>query len=200
MAASDTGALVAAAAIGAGGAVSAQVISAVVTARKATKQFNWERYKQERDWKMREDERFLSLKQELYSNYDLQITNFLTYIDRLINPLPGLDEPQSPDFLALQRLKSNIDLVAAEEVWRPVDMAYVSVDGAVSSARSHRTSYENRKEEAAQGTKAWLRALEAMRADLRGELRKFNAAEAKEVDVKARPKWLRFAWPWKNQR
>jgi hypothetical protein len=46
------------AAIGAGGAVVAQVTSAVFTARRETARLEWEKGKHERELKLRESERF----------------------------------------------------------------------------------------------------------------------------------------------
>ena len=47
----------------------AQVTWAVFTARREAARLKWEKERQGREWKLREAERFISIKQELYSRY-----------------------------------------------------------------------------------------------------------------------------------
>ena len=70
----------------------AQVTSAIFTARRETERLSWEKHRQERDWRLRESERFLSLKQELYSRY-IALTNKITMETVLLTQKEYTNEP-----------------------------------------------------------------------------------------------------------
>lgn len=173
MAASDAVPVIIAAAIGAGGAVIAQVTTAVFTARRENARLTWEQERQAQEWGLRKAERFLTLKQELYSNYALLINNCLGYINERVGipsiPLPSGEKRDFPDLTELERIKSNIDLIASDEVSRPVGMCYGAVVGAAYSASISGFSAEKHKKDADEGIEAWWKAYHAMRADLLGD-------------------------------
>jgi hypothetical protein len=57
------------AAIGAGGAVPAQIVASIFTARRETDRLKWDKQRQDTEWELQKDERFLALKQDLYANF-----------------------------------------------------------------------------------------------------------------------------------
>ena len=56
---SATAAAIIGAAIGAGGAITAQITTAIATARRERSRLAWEKERQDREWKLREEERWL---------------------------------------------------------------------------------------------------------------------------------------------
>jgi hypothetical protein len=181
MGTSETGVLIAAAAIGAGGAVMAQIVSAVITGHRDTKRFQWEQETKDRELEMQKAERFLNQKQELYSSYGSLIEECMNYTSRHIEPTQGLRPPELPDIRALQKARSNIQLIAPDEVSRPVIMAYACVVGALWSSTSEHLSQQRRQTEADAGVRVWSQAFEAMRADLQGEKRRYFQRTGGEV-------------------
>lgn len=119
MPASDAIPVIVGAAIGAGGAVIAQVTSAIFTARRETARLEWEKRRQERDWQMHEDERFMHLKQELYTSYSVLADQFWVTAEKLIEYTEGRAEsekPKIPDWDELDKLGWGIQLIAPKEV------------------------------------------------------------------------------------
>jgi hypothetical protein len=66
--------------IGAGGAIVAQVTTAVATARRDRFRLDWEKERQAREWEMREEDRFLAVKQEQYAGFGAAVGDFLPYL------------------------------------------------------------------------------------------------------------------------
>jgi hypothetical protein len=78
---SETTAVIFGALIGAGGAIVAQVTTAIATARRDRSRLDWEKQQQDREWDVREDERFLVIKQEQYARFGAAVSDFLEYMD-----------------------------------------------------------------------------------------------------------------------
>ena len=165
------------AAIGAGGAVIAQVTSAVFTARRETERLKWERERQARDWKLRKSERFMSLKQELYSRY-LSITYKPIMALSLLTNREYNDKPDwqktLPRFKGsfeadLNALRSNIRLLAPPKVADRVEYAHALMLVAMLKAAINDSSLEWRHKLADDSLRAWQQLSDLMRADLRGD-------------------------------
>jgi hypothetical protein len=143
MPASDAVPVIIGAAIGAGGAVIAQVTSAVFTARRETERLTWEKERQAREWKVRESERFLSHKQELYSRY-LSMT-YQPIMDTL--QLTGKEYAIGEDWHALvpeftesfeselNSLRWNIRLLGAPVVFERIEYSHVTLILALLQAK-----------------------------------------------------------------
>lgn len=178
MATSDAVPVIVGAAIGAGGAVIAQVTSAVFTARRETARLEWEKQRQAREWKMREAERFMSLKQELYGRY-ISLT-YRPIMDTL--ELTRREYATQPDWHTLvpeyvgplqeeiDNLRWNIRLLGSPVVAERVEYSNAAVLIAISEAgRPDRHTIERRHELADQALRAWQQVSKAMHADLRGD-------------------------------
>jgi hypothetical protein len=135
MAASDAVPVIVGAAIGAGGAVIAQITAAVFTARRERRQLDWDKERQAREWKMREDERFLSLKQDLYTSYSVLTDQFWMAADKLVSydGKDGSEKPKIPDWNELERLERNIQLIGPSEVSDAATDCYAKLLEAVES-------------------------------------------------------------------
>jgi hypothetical protein len=174
MSASDTVPVIVGAAIGAGGAVIAQVTSAVFTARRETARLIWEKERQAREWKMREDERFLHLKQELYASYAVLAHRFWITAENLVDyhdeKQPESQKPEMPDWNELERLESTVRLLAPKEVSEAVADNYSKVLEAVECADNlyKEKSTKAKMQYANRALDAWWVMYRAMRADLHG--------------------------------
>lgn len=181
MAASDAGALIAAAAIGAGGAVSAQIISSIVTSRRDTQRFNWERERQDRDWRMQREERFHDAKQDLYRDIQLIASKLLHHAYSMASPSQQeAPVPEMPDLAELQRLQATMDIICPREVAQRVEIAILVMVGA--SYRITKTSNPIPPEliqELDDARDSWHAARQAMSNDLYG-------VDTEEGDSKAR--------------
>ncbi len=78
---SEATAVIFGALIGAGGAIFAQVTTAIATARRDRSRLDWEKQQQNREWDVREEERFLAIKQEQYARFGAAVGDFLEYMD-----------------------------------------------------------------------------------------------------------------------
>jgi hypothetical protein len=138
---------------------------------------------------MREEERFLTVKQELYTSYAVAANEFLSYINTVfgVNEVPGKPTPE-PQLESFKRIKSNIELVAPEEVSNSTNTCYVRIVnvlwGMNISDRSNddqaRDMIEN---EFRTAVAAWWDAYEAMRRDLHGDKQRVKGPAPKIVDV-----------------
>jgi len=185
---SDAVPVIIGAAIGAGGAVIAQVVSSLFTARRERGQFDWEKKRQEREWEMRKEERFLRLKQEAYSDIMLMANTFLTYIYYAVDYAhsePDEPRPAVPNLQEMLRLRSNIEIIAPKEVSEPVRTAVVKLIETKDVSDSPHLSLERIAKEANEAESKWREAYRAMRADLYGGEEHFNKTEAKELDLRS---------------
>ena len=177
MATSDAVPVILGAAIGAGGAVIAQVTSAVFTARRETFRLMWEKERQARDWKMRESERFMSLKQELYSHYIAMtyksIMALVLLTGREYTDKPGWQK-SLPRFKGsfeteINALRSNIRLLAPPLVAERVEYAHALMLVAMLKAAINDSSLEWRHKLADDALRAWQQLSNVMSADLHGD-------------------------------
>ena len=170
MAASEVAPVVIGAAIGAGGAVLAQVVTSVFTGRRETQRLEWERGRQDREWEIRRAERFLDLKRELYSDFLAQAGEFVSFITRAEDP-PGSPQPELPSPGKLHQLRANIRLIAPQDVYVKADVAALALIGAAwaLTPTGASTDLEEARKEAASAQQALTGARRAMRHDLRGE-------------------------------
>lgn len=204
--ASDAVPVVIGAAIGAGGAVIAQVASAVFTARRESTRLKWEQQRQAREWKLREAERFIDTKRELYSNFLGQADRFLQYTLTLLmrrpeeNPFLGPD-PQLPDIDSFYRVQSNIDLIAPAEVSTAVSDALVALVSSAWSVKSTHLSEDRIYRNADKAKKALAKARDAMRADLQGHEAQLESQATEVAEANQQPQrawWRSFVPPWKR--
>jgi hypothetical protein len=79
MAASDAGAIVLGAAIGAGSAIVTQVIALIAESKRERKRVQREQERFDRELELRRDERFLDIKQDLYSRLGLLASELINY-------------------------------------------------------------------------------------------------------------------------
>jgi hypothetical protein len=165
MSTSDAVPVVIGAVIGASGAVLAQASSAVFTARRESARLKWEQQRQDRDWKIREEERFLSHRQELYSRYLQLAHDFLNYIDDAIRT-PG-QLPERPDQAELTRLRWSVALVTDESV---ADAAGAVVsDILLAMFMTHANKQKDRERYAERAREGFFRVFSAMHKDLYGD-------------------------------
>jgi hypothetical protein len=167
-----------AAAIGAGGAVIAQVIAAFFTARREAARLVWEESKQEHDWRLRETDRLLAAKQTLYSRYISLLYRPVMDTVQLMRK-EYVNEPDWHNLIPaysgslaeeIDDLRWNVRLVGSPIVAEHVEFSNATLLVAVSEAgRPDRSSLEKRREFAGQALDAWRQVSEAMRADLRGD-------------------------------
>jgi hypothetical protein len=181
MAASDAAPLLlGAAAIGAGGAVLAQVVTSAFTGRREARRLEWERGRQDREWEIRRAERFLDLKRELYSDYLAHADEWVSFIIWAEDP-SELPQPERPDPGKLHRDRANIRLVAPRDVYVEADTAALGLIGAAwelstvgrptdpSGGIDPIGDMRRARAQAAEARQALTKARRAMRADLRGE-------------------------------
>ncbi len=181
MAASDTLGLIVAGAIGAGGAVAAQIISSVVTSRKDSKRFdwerderkkdrNWEREKQEREWKMQEAERFLDIKREMYGRLNRVVRNLISYIYRPLDP-PEVARQipiEFPNLEELDIIRNTLDLICEDDLAHLINMSIIKLLGTQSITGDEELPRKQREQEADEAREMWFQAFQAMKQDLAG--------------------------------
>ena len=159
MAASDAWALVAAGAIGAGGAVLAQLIASVTSSRGAKK-------RQDREDERQKSVRSLDIKRELYGT-------FLLRAEKLVEAIgtPHISPFDANAIEELQRIHYDIWLVASPEATRAVreviaDIA--TVQRQFDLSQSEEPNEENRLRVRLAGMASIGRARDALSADLTG--------------------------------
>jgi hypothetical protein len=182
------------AAIGAGGAVIAQVTTGAFTSRRERVRLNWEVAKQEREWGLHTEERFLSVKQELYVGYALICNGFLSYIYLLTEHSD--DEPSEkrrlekqreafPDVSGLERLRQTIELMAPKGVYEYVDKSSATLIKVANAVAVPGASISERRKLNSQAIRECMEMRDAMRADLQGVEDRLRQAKAKDVDASA---------------
>jgi hypothetical protein len=218
MATSDAVPVIVGAAIGAGGAVFAQITASIFTARRESARLEWEQERQNRDWKMRESDRFMIHKQELYSRY-LSIT-YRPVMDTMeLTRREYADQPDwhrlIPEYVGplqeeIDSLRWNIRLLGGPTVFERVEFSNASLLIAISEAgRPDRHTIERRHEFADNALRAWQQVSDAMRADLRGDeealrllAKRFYGTKHKAIDSEAQSStkqpWWRSVWPWQR--
>jgi hypothetical protein len=159
VAASDTGALIAAGAIGAGGAVLAQLIASITSSRG-------EKKRQDREDERQKASRFLDIKRELYGTFLLRAEKAIEAIG-----VPGVSSFDAKAIDELQRIHYDIWMVASPEATRAVrdvlaDIAIVRRQYDLS--QTEEPNEENRLTARLAGIAAIGRARDALSADLTG--------------------------------
>ena len=153
--------------IGAGGAVAAQIVASIFTAHREDRRLNWEKERQDRDWKMRRAERFLSVKQDIYSRYIHLAYRFISYADRLrkerVEDDTAKAEPLEWD--ELSRLRWSIVLLGSPPVQEYLKKSYDGIYSAVHAAEQ--SKYREGRLKAVHAARiAQEEVTEAMCADL----------------------------------
>jgi hypothetical protein len=164
---SDTSGLIIAGIIGAGGAIVTQIISSIVTGKRDTRRFNWEREKQEREWETHERERFLDLKRELYSNFAFQVGNLMGHTHALNYP-SDVTQPARVDMEELRKLQWNIDLIAPEELATSVSDSLGDLIAADQTAASDHITHDRKVRDADAAESKWWATYTLLREDLLG--------------------------------
>ena len=165
---SDTVPVIVGAAIGAGGAIIGQITASMFTARRERARLAWEQERQQRDWDIRDTERFFGLRHELYAAYygGCQAIDYVYQEDNPESPPPFGRPIAQPDGEELDRLRSSIALVAPHDVSRRVDEAYRRVSDAVFFGMYPTAATDRERREAiGEAGVAVDAAFQAMRAD-----------------------------------
>lgn len=162
-----------AAAMGAGGAVLAQIIGSAFTARRESKRLEWEKSAKQQEWGHERAQRFLDQKRDLYGQY-----LGLTY--KLGNDVsPKLEEEErtgqyrtlnasfSDHVDDLDALRWTLNLIAPAQVRGSIELTYVHVVLAhLVYYRPDKYSKQHRKRTATSAMSAWHDMHSLMRADL----------------------------------
>lgn len=186
-----------AAAIGAGGAWIAQITAAIATAKREHTRLEWEKERQGREWKIRDEERWLSEKRELYASFGAAVDEFLLYINAHLDrdDAPDLSRLELPDTGALRRIKSNIELMAPEEVYRSVNFCVVNIMTAIWYVEDDNILANYLKQYSERASKSRRDVRQVMRRDLHGDRQRLNLPVPKSTDKP--PKELpRHKWLW----
>lgn len=174
-----------AAAIGASGAVTAQITTAIATAKRERSRLEWEKERQDREWKIHEEERWLAEKQQLYATFGASVNEFLSYINARVYKTGHdiIPLPEQPDFEELNRIRSNIDLMAPEEVSRLAGQCAISLMAAVYKLNANEVPSDEIKDHAVKAISPWWDVYYAMRRDLHGERKRFKLPDSKTTEV-----------------
>lgn len=185
---SEATAVIFGALIGAGGAIVAQVTTAIATARRDRSRLDWEKQQQNREWDVREEERFLAIKQEQYAKFGAAVSDFLEYMDpwrRQNYHVPPARE--QPDLEPLSLITANIELVAPEEVSRPALLCISHITNFIRPEDAEAVTADDLREDYDEARSAWQDARYAMRRDLHGYSRRRKGSAPGGVDVPPDP-------------
>jgi hypothetical protein len=147
--------------------VTAQIVASIFTVHREDRRLLWERERQDRDWEIRDAERFLSVKQDIYSQYVHLANRFVLYADWLRKErLKGNTAEVEPlEWDELSRLRWNIMLLAPQPVQDYVNKSYDRIYSAVHAVEQSK-SREGRLTTVRAARNAQQEVTEAMRADL----------------------------------
>jgi hypothetical protein len=189
--ASDAVPVIIGAAIGAGGAVLAQITASVFLGRTDTKRLRWERQRQLQDWDIRRAERFLDLKRQLYSEFALIAQEFLSYIN--VRDPAAAARLRTPSIERLNHIQANIDLIAPENISAEAHLVTSLLTDLILSAATSSVESEQTAQNAALAQQALLGVRIGMGTDLRGNEPSAMAADPiQDVLPRAAPRWQRF--------
>jgi hypothetical protein len=183
---SEATAVIFGALIGAGGAIVAQVTTAIATARRDRSRLDWEKQQQNREWDVREEERFLAIKQEQYARFGAAVGGFLEYMDPWVRQHHRI-APTRPDLEPLSLIMTNIDLVAPEEVSRPAWLCINHITNFIQSIDAEDVTPDDLSQDHDEARSAWQDARYAMRQDLHGYRRRRKGSAPVAVDVPPDP-------------
>jgi hypothetical protein len=186
---SEAAAVIFGALIGASGAIVAQVTTAFATARRDRSRLDWEKERQDREWDMREGERFLAIKQEHYARFGAAVDEFLLYVDPMVSRHGAIALPvlERPDLEPLGLISSNIELMAPEEVWRPVTLCLSRIMNTIWAIDAGDYIPDDLEQAYDEVRSAWQDARYAMRQDLHGYSQRFKRSAPGAVDVPPGP-------------
>ena len=192
---SDAGAIVLGAVIGAGSALVTQVIALIAEARRERKRVSRERERFDRELELRKDERFLDIKQDLYSRLSLLVADLIIHAYYPIRSItfPQLAPAPPPDLEEMRRLQSNIDMIAGEERSNEINTACIKLLSAAGTTYKDDVPVEDKEREADAARAGWWIAQAGMRRDLSGDKEYFK--RAKEVALPPDPRPA-HAPPW----
>ena len=185
---SETTAVIFGALIGAGGAIVAQVTTAIATARRDRSRLDWEKQQQDREWDVREDERFLAIKQEQYARFGAAVSDFLDYMDPWVSPESSYCAGrEQPDLEPLSLIMASIDLVAPEEVSRPAWLCISHITNFIRSIDAEDVTPDDLRQDFDEARSAWQDARYAMRQDLHGYRQRRKGSTPDAVNVPPNP-------------
>lgn len=162
-----------AAAMGAGGAVLAQLIGSAFTARRESKRLEWEKSAKQQEWSQQQAQRFLDQKRDLYGQY-----LGLTYkLGKDVSPkleeegrtgrYQALNVSFSDHADDLDAFRWTLNLIAPVQVRESIELTYVHVVLAhLVYYRPDKYSRQHRERTAASAMSAWHDMHSLMRADL----------------------------------
>jgi hypothetical protein len=164
------------AAVGATGAITAQVVGEIFNGRRERRRLNWENKRHTEDSTFARAQRFEDAKRELYSEY-LRVTYpSITAAQRFAE---GQTYPEvvrkirsfDPEFESqLESLRWEISLIGDRRAAGAVELSYVYlVLVLLQVALDDEWTPEHRQKTAHQAFSAWMTARDAMRADLAGD-------------------------------
>ena len=184
---SEATAVIFGALIGAGRAIVAQVTTAIATARRDRSRLDWEKQQQNREWDVREEERFLAIKQEQYARFGAAVGDFLEYMDPSVSPESSYCAVLRPDLEPLSLIMTNIDLVAPEEVSRPAWLCINHITNFIQSIDAEDATPDDLNQDHNEARSAWQDARYAMRQDLHRYRRQRKGSAPVAVDVPPDP-------------
>lgn len=170
-------------AVGAGGAVIAQVVSAIFTARRESKKLRWDKTVLEREWKHRTLERFDEVKTKVYAEFLSLLysttLDILTARPRDLDKLPPeskskhrarQDMPSRMDknYYAIMHHKNQIGILSLQ-VGEYAQNAFRTYARFLDSLRNTDMTYSEYFELYGDAIKAESRLRKVMRQDLAGE-------------------------------
>jgi hypothetical protein len=163
MAANETAAALIGAGIGAGGAVLAQVVASIFTGRRDTERLRWEQARQDREERLRREERFIELKRELYGRYLTMVNKIWDFVVTVPR-----DKSAIPDMLELQRIQTDLDLIAPGDLAKKTREARLMLIAVVKVVEQI-PSEHHVGEAVFEQTRVYIgEARSAMQTDLRG--------------------------------
>jgi hypothetical protein len=179
--ASDAGAIVLGAVIGAGSALITQVIALIAEARRERNRVKREQERFDRELELRKDERFLDIKQDLYSRLSLMVGDLIGYTYYPIDSItfPQLKPAPFPDLKEMKRIQSNIEMIADKERSVEIDIAVIKLLVASDMTYKDGLPVEDKKREADTARAGWWIAQTGMHRDLSSDKEFFK--RAKEV-------------------
>ena len=195
MATSDAGAIILGAVIGAGSALITQVIAIIAEARRERKRVKHEQERFNRELELRKDERFLDIRQDLFSRLSLLASDLMTYIYYPIKSVASPDRQPAPppDLEEIGRVQSNIMMIVDPERNREISLAIIKLLDASNTAYKDGVSVEDKKREADDACADWWIAQARMRLDLSGGKEYFTQAKDIVLPPDPRPAHL---LPW----
>jgi len=173
---SEAAAVIFGALIGAGGAIVAQITTAIATARRDGSRLDWEKERQDSEWGLREEERFLAVKQEVYASLGAAVNDFLSYMDLVRPDYDGPDLPalKQPDLEPLGRIRSNIELMAPEEVSRLAGLCVLRITVTIWALNANDITADDLSQAYREAASTWLNTRDAMRRDLHSCTQRFR--------------------------